>query len=73
MLRTALIEAINSRLQREAPSGREAAELLGIARSRAIDLLAGRAERFSLDALVMLAASAGLTVRITATRPYRKS
>jgi hypothetical protein len=40
-----------------------------IARPRAVDLLAGRARRFSLDALVTPAENAGLTVRISATRP----
>jgi len=72
-LRSALIEAINAHLRQQAQTGREAAELLGVARSRAVDLLAGRARRFSLDALVTLAENAGLTVRISATRPYRKS
>lgn len=44
-----------------------AARRLGITRPRTSDLLAGKIGKFSLDALVNLAAQAGLTVEIKAT------
>jgi len=72
-LRQRLIQAITERLERQSLTRAKAAELLGVAHPRAVDLFAGRAERFSLDALVTLAENAGLTVRVSATRPYRRS
>jgi predicted XRE-type DNA-binding protein len=41
-----------------------AAERLGISQPRLSDLLRGRIDRFSLDALVILAAQAGLVIRL---------
>ncbi len=49
----------------------EAAQLLGLTRPRLSALLNARAELFSLDALVEIAARAKLKVRINITRPYR--
>jgi predicted XRE-type DNA-binding protein len=46
-----------------------AARRLGITQPRLNDLVRGRIERFSLDALVDLAARAGLSVRIKIARP----
>jgi predicted XRE-type DNA-binding protein len=40
----------------------EAARRLGVTQPRMNDLLRGRIDKFSLDALMILAASAGLTV-----------
>ena len=59
-----------SSVQREELTLREAAEMLGVAHPRIADLLAKRAERFSLDRLALLAEQLGLNVRIRATRPY---
>lgn len=70
-LRRQLLQAIAARLERDGLNNTEAAQLLGVARPRVVDLIAGRAERFSLDALVTLAGRVDLTVRISATRPYR--
>jgi predicted XRE-type DNA-binding protein len=42
-----------------------AAARLGITRPRLNDLLCGKLDKFSLDALVNLAASAGLSLRIS--------
>jgi predicted XRE-type DNA-binding protein len=42
----------------------EAAKRLGITQPRINDLIRGRIDKFSLDALVNLAAQAGLTVRV---------
>lgn len=73
-LRGELIEKIatvlDARMQREELTLRRAAEMLGVSHPRIADLLARRAERFSLDRLALLAEALGLTVRIRATRPY---
>lgn len=73
-LRGELIEKIatvlDARMQREELTLRQAAEMLGVSHPRIADLLARRAERFSLDRLAVLAEALGLTVRIRATRPY---
>ena len=45
-----------------------AAKRLGITRPRINDLLAGKISKFSLDALVNLAAGAGLAVEIRTSR-----
>lgn len=47
----------------------EAAKRLGINQPRVNDLLRGRIDKFSLDALMNLAARAGLSVRVKVVRP----
>ena len=73
-LRRELIEKVASvleaRMQREELTLRQAAEMLGVSHPRIADLLAKRAERFSLDRLALLAEQLGLNVRIRATRRY---
>jgi predicted XRE-type DNA-binding protein len=51
----------------------EAAEMLELTQPRLNALLKGRVELFSLDALAQIAMRAGLTVRVSATRSYRRS
>jgi predicted XRE-type DNA-binding protein len=46
-----------------------AAKRLGLTQPRLNDLLRGRINKFSLDALVTLAANAGLSVRVKIMRP----
>jgi predicted XRE-type DNA-binding protein len=65
-----LAVALRARMQREELTLRQAAEVLGVSHPRIADLLARRAERFSLDRLVLLAGQLGFNVRIRATRPY---
>jgi predicted XRE-type DNA-binding protein len=65
-----IASALEARMQRQELTLREAAEMLGVSHPRIADLLAGRAERFSLDRLALLAEQLGLSVRIRATRPY---
>ncbi len=73
-LRRELIEkiatVIEARMQREELTLRAAADMLGVSHPRVADLLARRAERFSLDRLVLLAESLELHVRVRATRSY---
>ena len=65
-----LASVLEARMQREELTLREAAMMLGVSHPRIADLLAKRAERFSLDRLVLLADRLELNVRIHATRPY---
>ena len=61
---------LEAQMRRDALTLRQAAEMLEVSHPRIADLLARRAERFSLDRLVRLADALGLVVRIRATRPY---
>ena len=65
LLRADLMIAIQRYLRRAGFSQTEAAKKLGITQPRLSDLARHRIERFSLDALVNLAAKAGLNVRLT--------
>ena len=47
-------------------------EMLGLSQSKVSELLRANTDVFSLDKLVDLAALAGLTVRVSVTRPYRQ-
>ena len=69
-LRRELAETIAERVRLQGLTQIKAAALLGITQPRLNALLNGRAELFSLDALVDLAQRAGLSVSIKATRPY---
>ena len=69
-LRGQLIDAIRARIDRLGLSQAEAARQLGITAPRLNLLMHGRAEFFSVDALVNLAVRLGLNVRLRITRPY---
>jgi predicted XRE-type DNA-binding protein len=61
-LRADVMIAITGRVRSWEVTQREAAKRLGITQPRLNDLLKGRISKFSLDALVQLAARAGLNV-----------
>jgi len=65
LLRADLMIAIQRFIRKSGLSQTEAAKRLGITQPRMSDLYRHRIDRFSLDALVALAARAGLTVRMT--------
>ena len=65
LLRTDLMIAIERYIRKSGLSQTEAAKKLGITQPRLSDLFRHRIERFSLDALVILAAKAGLSVRMS--------
>jgi len=76
-LRQTVIDAIAARLQpqldaEDGPTQAEIAVMLGITRSRLNRLLKRDVELFGLDSLAAIAARAGLTVRVSVRRPYRK-
>jgi predicted XRE-type DNA-binding protein len=62
--RSELMIAIRSRIEKWRVSQAEAARRLGLTQPRLNDLLRGRIDKFSLDALINLAQPAGLAVRI---------
>lgn len=64
-LRAELMRAIEAEVLQSGLSQREAAKGLGVSQPRLNDLLRGRIDKFSLDALVNMLAAAGRTVRLT--------
>lgn len=69
-LRLELIDAIIERLSHYPATQSQLADRLGITRPRLNRLLAREVELFGLDSLAAIAARAGLTVRVSITRPY---
>lgn len=69
-LRRELAQIVAERIRLQELTQVRAATMLGITQPRLNALLNGRAELFSLDALVDLAQRTGLSVSIKATRPY---
>jgi predicted XRE-type DNA-binding protein len=63
-LRSALAIAVRGTVEGWQTTQAEAARRLGVTQPRLNDLLRGRIDRFSLDALVGLAERAGLAVRL---------
>jgi predicted XRE-type DNA-binding protein len=63
-MRSNLLIAIEQRVRNWNVTQTEAAHRLGVTQPRLNDLLRGRIQNFSLDALVDLAARAGLSVRL---------
>lgn len=67
-VRAKLMMALQDRVQRQAGTQIEKATMLGITQPRLNDLLRGRIDKFSLDALVNLASRAGLHVDMRVRR-----
>lgn len=63
-IRSALIRKISSYIKERGFTQTEAAKLCQVTQPRINDLLTGKASKFSLDALINIAASAGLRVEI---------
>lgn len=66
-LRSELMVAVRSAVEGWRLTQAEAARRLRVTQPRLNDLLRGRIDRFSLDALVGLAESAGLSIRVEIT------
>ena len=66
-LRSSLMIAINEAVASWSTAQTDAAKRLGVTQPRLNDLLRGRVGKFSLDALVALAARAGLSVHLEIT------
>jgi predicted XRE-type DNA-binding protein len=67
-LRSSLMIAISEAVAAWGLSQTEAARRLGVTQPRLNDLLRGRVGKFSIDALVALAARAGLAVHLEISR-----
>ncbi|WP_019627407.1 helix-turn-helix domain-containing protein [Thioalkalivibrio sp. AKL10] len=63
-LRSALMRALKDHLVRLEMKQGEAAKLFGVTQPRVSDLMRGKIDVFSLDALVNMAAAAGLHVEL---------
>ena len=63
-LRSNLMTALKNHLARTGISQAEAAKLLGVTQPRVSDLMRGKINLFGLDALVNMAAAAGLHLEI---------
>jgi predicted XRE-type DNA-binding protein len=68
-LRSDLMIAVQEAVAAWGVTQAEAAKRLSVTQPRLNDLVRGRVGKFSLDALVDLAARAGLTLRMEITRP----
>jgi predicted XRE-type DNA-binding protein len=62
--RSELMIAIRGKIESWKLSQTEAAKRLGLTQPRLNDLMRGRIDKFSLDALINVAGRAGLTVRL---------
>jgi len=71
-LRRTLARAIGARVGSWSVTREAASMKLGVTRPRLSALVAGEVTLFSLDTLVTLAAKSGMTIRISATRRYRR-
>ena len=67
--RSSLMIAIQESVEGWSVTQSAAAGRLGLTQPRLNDLLRGRIDKFSLDALLNLASRAGLTVRLEVERP----
>lgn len=63
-LRSSLMVAIRDHLERNEVTQAEVAKLLGVTQPRVSDLMRGKINLFSLDALVNMATAAGMHVEI---------
>ena len=63
-LRSALMTALKNHLARAEMTQAQAAKLLGVTQPRVSDLMRGKINLFGLDALVNMAAAAGLHVEM---------
>ena len=63
-LRSALMMALKDHIEREKLSQSQTAKLFGVTQPRVSDLMRGKIDKFSLDALVNIAAAAGFKLHI---------
>lgn len=71
-MRAQVLSAIAERLAQLGLTQKEAALRLGLAQPQISALINERSEGFSLDRLIDVAVRAGLSVRLSVTRPYRR-
>lgn len=68
-LRSALMTALKQHITRAKMTQAEAAEIFGVTQPRVSDLMRGKINVFGLDALVNMAAAAGLHIEMRVLEP----
>jgi len=68
LIRSDLMIAVQKALERRAVKQAEAAKILGVTQPRVSDLLRGRIDLFSTDALIDMLARLGIRVRLVFSR-----
>jgi len=68
LIRSDLMIAVQKALERRAVKQAEAANILGVTQPRVSDLLRGRIDLFSTDALIDMLARLGIRVRLVLSR-----
>jgi predicted XRE-type DNA-binding protein len=68
-MRSMLMVALKTQIQRVGLTQAEAARLLGVTQPRVSDLMRGKINLFGLDALVNMATAAGLRVQLQIVEP----
>jgi predicted XRE-type DNA-binding protein len=72
-LRSSLMIALKEHLAGTGLSQRQIAKLFGVSQPRVSDLMRGKIDVFGLDALVNMAAAAGLRVKLSVRKAARSS
>jgi predicted XRE-type DNA-binding protein len=71
-MRAQVLSAIAERLTQAGLTQKEVATQLGLAQPQVSALMNERSDGFSLDRLIDVAVRAGLSVRLSVTRPYKR-
>ena len=71
-MRAQVLAAIAERLTQAGHTQKEVAEQLGLAQPQVSALMNKKSDGFSLDRLIDVAVRAGLSVRLSVTRPYKR-
>ena len=71
-VRSDLMITITAMIRQRGVTQSEAAKLLGVTQPRVSNLMRGRIDRFSLDALIDMAVAVGLTPRISFERRRKR-
>ena len=72
-IRSHLMDAIKAYISHEGITQEEAAQRLGVPRSRVSELVNDRISKFTIDKLVNMAARVGLTARITVRKARHRA
>ena len=71
-MRAKVLSAIAERLTQAGLTQKEVATQLGLAQPQVSALMNEKSDGFSLDRLIDVAVRAGLSVRLSVTRPYKR-
>jgi predicted XRE-type DNA-binding protein len=71
-MRAQVLAAIAERLTQAGLTQKEVASQLGLAQPQVSALMNEKSDGFSLDRLIDVAVRAGLSVRLSVTRPYKR-